>query len=348
MEKNNLKIVFVWHWVKRLKTGRDGEKIAVEDTLFDAIYKLAHEHEVTIIALSPHTPVEYVDEGKKVRYIFCQDQDQIVTYVRRIKPDILFLNHHSQPYDSFLADMLDLETTTIIYYSSPILLQTFDLLRFKYHFGIRAEPLSVLHKKINFHIVHHQFQKDILAQKLSLDQARIFVAPKSANLDIFFPLPNIQKTWDVIYPGRSTEGYWKRPELAIKATAKLGLSLFMPGAKLKKIYPHVTIPKGWLDDHELNLAYNQSRILLVTSDYREMGPRVIPEAMACNIPVICCADSPACVSHVKQIGGYIAKPDTHDIAKKILLARQTICNTRGEMIRIDQPNAIWRTITAIL
>jgi len=166
--------------------------------------------------------------------------------------------------------------------------------------------------------------------EFDIPEDKIIVAPKTADLNVFKPL-NIDKKWDCIYPGRCTEGYWKRPELAIEACQIAGKSLVMPGANLKRTYNHVKIFNKWLTPFELNIIYNQSRCLLITSNYKEMGPRVIPEAAACNIPIVCCSDSPANVSYVEKIGGFIAKPDPLDIAGKIKLATNTICNSREQL-----------------
>ena len=108
----------------------------------------------------------------------------------------------------------------------------------------------------------------------------------------------------------------------------------MPGARLKREYPHVTTFAGWQSPEEVARLYNQSRCLLTTTNYREMGPRIILEAAACNIPVVCCDDSPAAVSHVWRVGGFVAKPDPDDLAKKILLATNTIVNTREQLVRL--------------
>lgn len=342
------KIFVVWHWYKKLTNDSQQPSIAVEDTLFDALYALAEHFDVTLISLNQHKLPSYRDEKNGVNYVFCQNQKEIIEYANLHRSDVLLLNHHSQPYDDLIEQLLPTTDTSILFYSSAIQLQPLDLLRFKLHHGLFAHPVSRVYKKINYHLVHHAYQKNELMHQTQLSPDRIFVSPKSANPSYFSPTKNGTKKWDTIYPGRCTEGYLKRPELAIKATDQLNMTLFMPGAKLKKTYPHVTTSTQWMDRNALNEAYNQSDVLLITTNYREMGPRVIPEAMMCNLPVVCCADSTACVSHVKKFGGYIAKPNVHDITKKLLLAKSTNVNTREELIRQDEPNAILRTLQNIL
>jgi glycosyltransferase involved in cell wall biosynthesis len=344
------KCFIVWHWNKRFKGNPDRPIIAVEDTLLDALYQLAPNLDLRIIAISPDgtTSKEYFDTEHKIQYILRTSHTAITQYTRQHKPEVIIFNHHSQPYDTLIEQLVDVCEHSVIYYSAAIWLQFIDRLRFKYRNGLFSNPINHTFELIDEHIVQHAYQKQQLLKHTKIPEDRIHIAPKSANPNLFFPEPHVKKTWDVIYPGRCTERYLKRPELAIQATKKLSLTLCMPGARLKRSYSNVTVPKGWLDAPQLRAFYNQSKVLLITTNYREMGPRVIPEAMMCNLPVVCCSDALACVSHVQQIGGYIAKPTVHDISKKLLMALQTYTNTRDELLRLDHPNRIFTILVKIL
>lgn len=287
------KIYFVWHWFKKTSHDLKGA-FAVFDSLMFAIQELSKIYNVKVLALSNINQGELFIKEHGIKYVFFKSIEEILDYSLKEKPEVIFLNHHSSNYQSFLNKINSLKSLKIIYYSSPIKLNLKDTILYWKTNGLFARNINKEHKKIDYHLVHHEYQKNELME-FDIPEDKIIVAPKTADLNVFKPL-NIDKKWDCIYPGRCTEGYWKRPELAIEACRIAGKSLVMPGANLKRTYNHVKIFNKWLTPFELNIIYNQSRCLLITSNYKEMGPRVIPEAAACNIPIVCCSDSPANVS----------------------------------------------------
>lgn len=324
------KIYFIWHWKKKTDDKLKGV-FAVFDSLLYAIQKLSKDFDVQIICISDVNHGYFFSEEQKIKYYFVKDKAELFDYLKKNSPDVIFLNHHSQKYKDVLKEIEKLNCLKMIYYSSPI--KFFDNNIKNIFRNIFKSTISKNHKNINYHFVHHDYQKRQLKKILNLQDKNIIIAPKTADLNIYKPL-KIEKKWDCVYAGRSTEGYWKRPELAIEACALSKKTLTMPGAKLKKEYPHVTVFDHWLEACELNNIFNQSKCFIITSDEFEMGPRVIPEAAACNIPIICCSDSPACVSHIKKIGGFIAEPNFKDISEKIDLATKTICNSREQLISL--------------
>lgn len=89
------------------------------------------------------------------------------------------------------------------------------------------------------------------------------------DLDIFKPM-NLKKKYDLIFIGR-------------RATNK-GISLFEKS--VKKIGCTSIIVDGWAkDSHEVARLINESKLLVMPS-YNEGGPRVVLEALACDIPVL--------------------------------------------------------------
>jgi len=264
--------------------------------------------------------------------------DTLIGEIRKFNPDICFFNHHSEPYDDFLKALDDLSCKRILYFSAPI-------------------SLERTARNFDAFIVHHEYQKTKLIN-LGINSEKIDVAPKMTDFDVFYDKKNPVKKWDCIYPSRGGFGYWKRIELAVGACALAGATLCCPGSsipntmgrpparnfplsariwpayfyknmlrKYKKAkknpdldaFPWVeTLP--WQSTEQMVNNYNQSRCMIITSDENEMGPRVIPEAAACNLPVVVCSDSPSCVSHARKIGGFIAEPDIRDIADKIRMA----------------------------
>lgn len=326
--KRGLKFVFLWHWQKRL-TREKNAVFAVPDSLINAIGRLSSEYSVKIVALSKTKNYNVYSPEQNIDYVFRKSLKKIIAETTQIDPDFLLINHHPYPYEELQKKLNFLRAKKIIYYSAPI------------------NELNEYHRKMDCHIVHHEYQKEILKKK-GINPEKIFIAPKTADMKIFKPMA-VGKKWDCIYPMRGTIGYWKRPELAIKACKLNNMSIIMPGAKIPSEYYWVTTPNEWKTPEELTVLYNQSKCLVITSNESEMGPRVIPEAAACNIPIVCCSDSPACVSHVKKIGGFVAEPDPEDIAEKIKLAIQEKVNTRQRLIELGfDYDLIYRILSGII
>lgn len=331
MEQKTIKIFFVWHWLKKTSEDAHGT-FAVFDSLMFAIRQLSKLYNVKIICLSEENSGKYFCKEQEIEYVFLKTEGEIIKWLSAHPSDVIFINHHSKNYKGFLKEINNLKALKLIYYSSPILIKAGN---FKsWIMNLLSNSANKELKKLDYHFVHHDYQKKQLLSVLKIDEERVLVAPKTADLEIFRPAKE-EKKWDCVYPGRCTEGYWKRPELAIEACAIARKTLVMPGAKLTKAYKYVTVFNNWLNAKELADVFNKSKCMVITSDDTEMGPRVIPESAACNLPIICCSDSSACSSHIKKIGGFIARPDPSDLAEKIRLAVNTICNTRQQLIDLN-------------
>lgn len=328
-----MRLAFVWHWYKRTSPELAGA-FAAEDTLIKAIRRLTNEGEQAVIfalAEESYAVGHTFSKRQGIWYTLVPDRETLLSEVCCFDPDMIFLNHHPFNYDDVLQGITKLRAKKAIYYSSPIsshpITQTFDAF-----------------------LVHHSYQADQLIG-LGIDACKIHIAPKTADLDCFYPIEGTRKKWDCIYPARGGFGYWKRVELAVEACRLIGKTIVLPGAnipgslnidpvsirrhvarrflllwrkltsRINKLqeFPWVTT-LSWQTPEELSRIYNQSGCFVITSNNMEMGPRVIPEAAACNLPIVCCSDSRACVSYANVLGGLIAKHDPQDIASKIKLA----------------------------
>lgn len=324
--KDNLKIVFLWHWQKRL-TKEENAVFAVPDSLINAIGKISSDYSVKLVAISKKRDYEIYSPEQNIHYIFRKSLKKIISVTNKINPDVLFVNHHEASYEK-LQKKVDSIKVKFIYYSAPII------------------ELNKYHRNLDGHIVHHEYQKEILEEK-GIESQKIFIAPKTGNMDIFKPM-KIEKKWDIIYPMRG-KTFRKRPQLAIEACRINNMSIVMPGAKVPSEYHWVTTFEEWNTPEELATLYNQAKCLAITSNDEEMGPRVIPEAAACNIPVVCCSDARACVAHVKKLGGFIADQNPQDIAEKIKLAIHTKVNTRQRLIELGYDyDLIYRVLSDLI
>ena len=94
------------------------------------------------------------------------------------------------------------------------------------------------------------------------------------DLEIFKPM-NLEKKYDLIFVGRRATN--KGIKLFEEAVEKLKAISY----KLKAI-----VVDGWAkDSQEVATLINESKILVMPS-YNEGGPRVVLEALACNVPVL--------------------------------------------------------------
>ncbi len=357
-----MNIAFIWHWYKRTSSELAGA-FAAEDTLIKAIGRLLDEgYRAVIFALAkePYTTGRIFNERQGTWYSLVFNRETLVSDVRSFDPDVVFVNHHPRDYDDILQGIAELRAKKVIYYSAPI-------------------TLSPLTKTFDAFLVHHACQAGELVN-FGVDASKVHVAPKTADLDCFCPIEGTTKKWDCIYPARGRFGYWKRIELAVEACGLIGATIVLPGAeipgtlnrnpspkqqRLSKYFPRLwrklalrigklqgfpwVTTLSWRAPEELNMCYNQSRCLVITSDDTEVGPRVIPEAAACNLPIVCCSDSRACVSHASALGGYIAAPNPRDVASKIKMALSTTPNSRKKLIEKGLDTwVIYRVIRGLL
>lgn len=125
-----------------------------------------------------------------------------------------------------------------------------------------------------------------------------YIVPNVVNVDVFKPLPGVQKQFDFIHLS-TLDFTHKRPDVILRQFSKV-LHLYpkaimaMGGdgdvAPLKKIAEKLNISSsvtffGELSPEEVSAYFNVSRCLVLYSKY-ENFPCVIPEAWACGIPVI--------------------------------------------------------------
>jgi len=330
-----MKWAFVWHWEKKSHPALKGA-FAAEDTQIRAIGRLTEEGEdaaIFCIGTAEAPDGRYYSERQSIWYNRAPDPHHLFQAITDFAPDIVVLNHNPNPYNDFLEAISSLQCKKVVFFAATLdyleLLQTFDA-----------------------YVVHHPFQKELLGT-LGYDKSKGVIAPKTADTDTFFPIANAEKKWDCIYPTRGGFGYLKRIELAVEACRLIGKTICLPGAKIPGTlhrdavsshgdishrlpgrvlrlarrfgflrtsqYPWVTtLP--WQTPEEMNRCYNQSRALLITTNDRDVGPRVMPEAAAVDLPMVCCADARACVSHARSLGGWIAQPNPRDIARKVELA----------------------------
>lgn len=308
-----MKLAFLWHWRKKLDSSES--QLAIKDSIVNAIGKLNNEYKSFVFILDDKgEDRDTYSEEHNINYIFRNDLAKIKSEITKLEPDLLMFNHNSRDYSELVFNLSSVVKLKGVYITSSI-------------------ESSSIWKEFDFIFANHNYQKDLLV-KYGADPKNVWISPKTADEEIFYPDPTIEKKWDVVYPARGPIGYFKRPEIAIEACRRLGLKIVLPGADINENdYDHVTV-LGWLTQEKLAQVYNQARCLVITSDYREQGPRVIPEAVMCNLPFVVCKDSPAGVSYAEKLNGYAAKPNPRSVAKAIKKALESNFDYRKKAIEL--------------
>ena len=128
---------------------------------------------------------------------------------------------------------------------------------------------------------------DSKKQQKKLPGSTLFVKPAADN--IFFPR-EVEKAYDICFMANSSQADIKRHKLAFRAfkgsslrVLHLGLSddrikAYADGSKVKF--------KGWHRRPKLPKLISQCRVGLVCSTSYDSCPRVLPELLACGLPVV--------------------------------------------------------------
>lgn len=119
----------------------------------------------------------------------------------------------------------------------------------------------------------------------------VYIPSSYIDLNVFKPLGS-EKKYDLIFIGRLVEN--KGLNLLLKIAEKTDYRVLIVGAGPLYGYLKYQIKnhglnidmRGWVkDSSEVSRLINESKALIMLSD-SEGGPRVVPEALACGVPVI--------------------------------------------------------------
>lgn len=121
-------------------------------------------------------------------------------------------------------------------------------------------------------------------QKVSKSPASLF--PKPAAENIFRPTPS-QKAYDVIFIGNEAPDDKKGHKYALSSIPPRFsvVCVGIASSKLRKKFPHIHFT-GWIPRKRIPEYYGKSKVALVTAAKVDSCPRVIPESLACNCPLL--------------------------------------------------------------
>ena len=195
-------------------------------------------------------------------------------------------------------------------------------------------------------VVSSSRDRDYVITRYKIAPEKITVVPNYVITDLFKPLPEIQKKYDLVFLGRS--GKQKNLENLLKAinylnkTEKRAVSLLMMGRccfdrKIKETIEryklNVTL-NGNVPNFELPQIFNQAKIFILPS-YFEGHPKALLEAMSCGIPCIG-TDVTGIREDIEHlVTGYLCKTDFKSIADAIdtLMADESLQTKIGKNAR---------------
>jgi glycosyltransferase involved in cell wall biosynthesis len=174
-----------------------------------------------------------------------------------------------------------------------------------------------------WHLFDHIFVES-QSYKGAFENAGLSVSTAfGTNTELFKPLPDIQKKFDVIFP--ATFCNWKRHKLFTDSTQ--GLNTICTGFMYTDHevdcwqYPQkngvLTLPHVSADT--LRHLYAASKCCLITSHWTGGSQRTVLEAMAMNIPLVVMSDSDKTSEYVNECGqGIVANPEPSEIRQAVI------------------------------
>lgn len=179
-------------------------------------------------------------------------------------PDVVFARGGFREYDSPLYWFKNAYT---IYYGA----------------GRRFMPESRF-KNYSLILCDTKRQLERLKGKYPNIRSELLVKPAADN--IFHPKPG-EKQYDVIFVANESKRGIKGHDFVLSSIPKQYkvVQIGIASGALKRKYPNVHFT-GWIPRKEVPKWYGLSKIAVVASDKIDSCPRVIPESLACNCPLL--------------------------------------------------------------
>lgn len=138
-----------------------------------------------------------------------------------------------------------------------------------------------------YDLILNDTPKQAEATKKILPKARVELWTKPAADNIFKPVTGVHKKYDVIMVGNEHKRGIKGHDFAFDNVPR-ELSMLQVGIAskgLKKKNSHITFT-NWIPRNQIPRLYAQSKVAIVCVTSTDSCPRVIPEALACNCPLL--------------------------------------------------------------
>ena len=140
----------------------------------------------------------------------------------------------------------------------------------------------------NYNLFLVDSEKQLQSVKAKGKNVKLLIKPAAT---LFKPL-NISKQYDICFMANASTSRIKRHELLLKSFAKSRYTVLNIGntdKKFIKMAKELKVKTEWAGWHlrkELPKLINQCRVGICCSTNYDSCPRVIPEYLACNVPVV--------------------------------------------------------------
>lgn len=193
-----------------------------------------------------------------------------------------------------------------------------DAHRIYYGAGKRFFPIPP--NDYNLVLVDSVEQKKAIHQRFPNQKVSLFIKPAAP---LFVPMPEITKEYDVCVSFQLAS-YTKRFELAVESIIQGGFSALVVGyvpsemvAQIRGKYPQIVFAGRVTRKVAVGL-YNRCRVGLAVHSQLESCPRVIPEFLACNLPLVVTKDTLFWrEKYITRSTGCLTNPNVEDISKSI-------------------------------
>jgi len=153
-----------------------------------------------------------------------------------------------------------------------------------YGAGFRRIPGKKQFRDFDLILVDTPEQLESAKRKLPSHNIQLLIKPAADN--IFQPMTSV-KRHDVIMVGNYNKGIDKGHDFAFPRIAKKYkvLSVGKIPSTVRKAYGNVTYA-NWIPRRKMSKCYARSKVAIICCGKEDSCPRVIPEALACNCPII--------------------------------------------------------------
>jgi glycosyltransferase involved in cell wall biosynthesis len=138
----------------------------------------------------------------------------------------------------------------------------------------------------NYKLILNDTPEQIKRTKKLFPAIKVYPLIKPAAENIFCPMLGAKK-YDIIFVANEHKTGCKGHDFILQATPshlKI-LQVGLASKKLRRKYKHVTFT-GWVARNQMSSYYSQAKVAVVSCEGIDSSPRVIPEALACNCPVV--------------------------------------------------------------
>lgn len=154
---------------------------------------------------------------------------------------------------------------------------------FKIYYGAGKRFVPQTFKNFHLILVDTPEQKEKASKIFPNIKIELFIKPAAEN--IFSPQKR-DKKYDVIFCANEHKSGIKGHDFILPLLSKFKtLQVGIASVELQKKYPDITFT-NWIPRKDIPELYAQSKIAIIPCSDVDSCPRVIPEALACNCPIL--------------------------------------------------------------